>query len=372
MSAALNQEDPDVVMEDELEYESDVEADLEVDELDSSGSDQENPAQPSVSTSKKVTSGKPGTRVPGHTLLPQVRIENILQADGVTGNLALSKDGQFVLSIATEEFIKRLALAGLAKAKANRQQNMVNYTDMSTVALRQREFRFLRETIPEPFALSTAWELRGIRHMELMEEDPALGGIIPEGSFNQVSVPPSPEALTPPIASTSNSTTTTTASKRKKNGVEANGHSSSTAASSSRRPPSINPEIASISTTTSTTKASSSSRGGLKKNGSGSSIATLNGHGKHTAASVASTTGLSTPSEEKDEPMLDVDDEGTSNVDVDEDDEMTGGEPPWSAAQYSEPPMGSLQGPGTAPGFGRAAQDAHGRTIYSQQKNQPD
>lgn len=114
----------DVVMEDELEYESDVEADLEVDELDSSGSDQENAAQPSASTaSKKANTAKQGARVPGHTLLPQVRIENILQADGaspppscaylalrteyvvlnpgISGNLALSKEGQFILSVAT-------------------------------------------------------------------------------------------------------------------------------------------------------------------------------------------------------------------------------------------------------------------------------
>ena len=78
MEAAPLHSDADVVMEDELEYESDVEAELEVDELDSSGSDQENAAEPeSVSTVKSK-------RAPGTTLLPQTRIENILQADGVS------------------------------------------------------------------------------------------------------------------------------------------------------------------------------------------------------------------------------------------------------------------------------------------------
>lgn len=65
----------------------DVEADLEVDQLDSSGSDQEQetaaqPASISTASTKKAAPGKPGVRVPGHTLLPQARIENILQADG--------------------------------------------------------------------------------------------------------------------------------------------------------------------------------------------------------------------------------------------------------------------------------------------------
>jgi hypothetical protein len=81
MNTGVREEEHDVVMEDELEYESDVEADLEVDELDSSGDDQENAVQQPVSTSKKAPAVKPGTRVPGHTLLPQVRIENILNAD---------------------------------------------------------------------------------------------------------------------------------------------------------------------------------------------------------------------------------------------------------------------------------------------------
>lgn len=93
MNAGVREEDPDVVMEDELDYESDVEADLEVDELDSSGSDQENTAQPSVSTSKKAPAAKPGTRVPGHTLLPQVRIENILNADGTSCSLLDTRRG---------------------------------------------------------------------------------------------------------------------------------------------------------------------------------------------------------------------------------------------------------------------------------------
>lgn len=62
-------------------YESDVEAELEVDQLDSDSEIDENTDPSKPSTSKK-TSSKPGERSPGHTLLPNVRLYNILQAEG--------------------------------------------------------------------------------------------------------------------------------------------------------------------------------------------------------------------------------------------------------------------------------------------------
>jgi len=62
-------------------YESDIEAELEVDQLDSDSEIDEvsDPSKPS--TSKQSTS-KPGERSPGHTLLPTVRLDNMLQAEG--------------------------------------------------------------------------------------------------------------------------------------------------------------------------------------------------------------------------------------------------------------------------------------------------
>lgn len=59
---------------------SDVEAELEVDELDSDTDPEADPAKPSAR--KNGSSMKPGERIPGHTLLPAVRLENIIQADG--------------------------------------------------------------------------------------------------------------------------------------------------------------------------------------------------------------------------------------------------------------------------------------------------
>lgn len=97
---------------------TDVEAELEVDQLDSD-TDPDEPADSTKSRKTKNGSHRPGERIPGHTLLPAVKLENMIQAEGtsiptslfsltimnksigVTGNMALSKEGLFVLSIAT-------------------------------------------------------------------------------------------------------------------------------------------------------------------------------------------------------------------------------------------------------------------------------
>ncbi|KAF8895523.1 hypothetical protein BD779DRAFT_1660310 [Infundibulicybe gibba] len=114
-----------------------------------------------------------GERVPGTSLLPTVRLENIIQADGVTGNLALSKEGLFVLSIATEEFIKRMIQAGQLKASSER-RNMIHYRDMAATTQQYQEFMFLNDTIPPPISLSEALHLRKEREKELLADDPTL------------------------------------------------------------------------------------------------------------------------------------------------------------------------------------------------------
>jgi hypothetical protein len=66
-------------MQQDAADDSDVEAEIEVDQLDSD-------SDPEVDTTKPSTTkngSRPGVRVPGHTLLPAVRLENIIQADGM-------------------------------------------------------------------------------------------------------------------------------------------------------------------------------------------------------------------------------------------------------------------------------------------------
>ena len=144
--------------------ESDVED--EVDQLDSDSEVGETANEALAKKNDPID----GQRVPGQSLLPAVRLENIITAEGtllqvlvnwfllkvciliiilagVTGSLALSKEGLFMLSIATvrlslwipgrcgpltsikEEFIKRMAEAGHLKATSER-RTTVTYPDM--------------------------------------------------------------------------------------------------------------------------------------------------------------------------------------------------------------------------------------------------
>lgn len=143
---------------------TDSEGEAEVDELES---DSESEQGTSASATQKKEGKRMGERVLGTTLLPISRVENIIQADGmsrlplrngccwcdftsvfqgITTNLSMSKEASFVLSIATvyiafvlcdsgvyttlqEEFIKRMVQAGHRQASASRQSS-VNYVDM--------------------------------------------------------------------------------------------------------------------------------------------------------------------------------------------------------------------------------------------------
>lgn len=143
-----------------------TETDAEVDQLDSD-SDIEG-------TESGSSDGQTGAiRLPGHSLLPTERLENILQADGVTGTLALSKEALFVLSVATEEFIKRMATTGHIHANAQR-RNVVSYVDMAASTQQYQEFMFLKDTIPAPISIAKAMQLRQAKEKEVIEDDPAL------------------------------------------------------------------------------------------------------------------------------------------------------------------------------------------------------
>ncbi|EAU85903.1 hypothetical protein CC1G_02926 [Coprinopsis cinerea okayama7 len=234
----------DVPMSDDLPYEEDVEAELEVDELDPSDDEQPAPAPtatgpsaPSISTSSAAppsastagrsgSTSKPGVRVPGSTLFPASKIENLLQANGIHAsgsNLGMSKEGQFMLSIATEEFIKMLVKFAWDEAQ-HAKSNLIRYEDMAIVPLAyQPEMAFLQDIIPRAMNIEYAMEFRERRLKELEEEDPALGGYIPPPYMNN----------TPFYGGAASSSTVSKSSKPKKekastNGkAQANGHSAS-------------------------------------------------------------------------------------------------------------------------------------------------
>ncbi|KAI0632095.1 hypothetical protein C8Q77DRAFT_1158768 [Trametes polyzona] len=161
----------------------------EVDQLDS-GSDGEEEVgeemEPEVEDEGASSSKgrrKLGVRVPGHTLVPQDKLDNILQAEGAGQHM--SKEAVFMLSIATEEFIKRLAEAGSQQSITENRQH-VQYRDMAYLAQRRSEYRFLEDTIPTPISITQAMALRAAKERELLEDDPAISAIAPP------SPPPAP------------------------------------------------------------------------------------------------------------------------------------------------------------------------------------
>jgi len=156
----------------------------DIDQLDSDSEVDEDPEASSASVKKG--SRKDGKRIPGQTLLAMNRLENIMQADGVTGNLSMSKEASYVLSIATEEFIKRMALTAHHQMSAERRCTVV-YADMSMTAQQYQEFMFLRDTIPHPMPLSEALERREMKEKQNLNTDPAISTTTSLPNFASIS-----------------------------------------------------------------------------------------------------------------------------------------------------------------------------------------
>ncbi|KAF9049599.1 hypothetical protein BDZ89DRAFT_940929, partial [Hymenopellis radicata] len=145
--------------------ESDIEANAEVDQLDDD-------SEPELGNDGGPSSSKARGRALGQSLLPTVRLENIIQADGVTGTLTMSKEALFIISVATEEFIKRLAQGGLDQAKSQ-ERSAVQYEDMAATILQYQEFRFLEDYIPTPISLADALAEREVMESKVFDEEPA-------------------------------------------------------------------------------------------------------------------------------------------------------------------------------------------------------
>ncbi|KAJ7175854.1 hypothetical protein C8R46DRAFT_1079825 [Mycena filopes] len=148
---------------------------------------------------------EPLLREPGETLLPAVRIENLIKADGGMGTLALSKEGLFILSVAAEEFIKRLTQGGQRQAGVEGRTS-VNYRDMAATTQQYQEFMFLQETIPSPVSLSEALRLRELKEKEMLEHDPALAAPTPYSSKPKPKKAPNGKDKQPRNGSSSSST----------------------------------------------------------------------------------------------------------------------------------------------------------------------
>ncbi|KZP01347.1 hypothetical protein CALVIDRAFT_133077 [Calocera viscosa TUFC12733] len=94
----------------------------------------------------------------GKTLLPVARVQKILKADKEMSTCG--KDAVFLISVAAEEFIKRLAQAGHQQAQRDK-RSTVQQRDLATAVrtTQHEELAFLEDIIPPAMTLSRALEL---------------------------------------------------------------------------------------------------------------------------------------------------------------------------------------------------------------------
>jgi histone H3/H4 len=83
----------------------------------------------------------------GKSLLPFARVQKIIKADKDIPIVA--KEAVFLISVATEEFIKRLTEASRRVANGEKRVT-VQQRDIATVVHSATEFVFLDEIIPRP------------------------------------------------------------------------------------------------------------------------------------------------------------------------------------------------------------------------------
>lgn len=94
---------------------------------------------------EKPPKPKPAPPELGESILPMARVQKIMKADKELPNV--TKEAVHTISVATEEFIKRLSAAAYQQASRER-RTMVQYKDVALAVKRNPEMHFLEEMIP--------------------------------------------------------------------------------------------------------------------------------------------------------------------------------------------------------------------------------
>ncbi|WFD07298.1 DNA-directed DNA polymerase [Malassezia vespertilionis] len=102
----------------------------------------------------------------GTTVFPMARVSKIIKAD--TAVDICSKEATFLISAATELFVKKFVEEGYTNARLDKRK-MIRYNDMARAVQQNGYFDFLQEVVPMPVPLSAALQ----RREELTEKDGA-------------------------------------------------------------------------------------------------------------------------------------------------------------------------------------------------------
>ncbi|KAH9854659.1 hypothetical protein C2E23DRAFT_817429 [Lenzites betulinus] len=348
----------------------------EIDQLDSGLDDEEEDMEPEVEEDEGTSSAKGrkrlGVRVPGHTLVPQDKLDNILQAEGAGQHM--SKEAVFMLSVATEEFVKKLAEAGYKQTLAENRQH-VQYRDMSILTHERSEYKFLEDTIPRPISITAAMALRAAKEREILEDDPAISAALPSSPPflpNNPSVSASISTTRPnPRARQSLPAQTNGVQKPKANGSASAGGASASASTTAsgrqrirdsngrwRRTANGSHSEATPTSTTSTRAGSARIRNRSARAREAAEAEEPNSRAAHQNGTPAAANGRSASS-------------ASMHQDVNVSPGSATQSEPWTSGQFTGPASAYLEESGRLPSFnGRGGISGNpGRTIYSQQRS---
>ncbi|KAI6015506.1 hypothetical protein BKA83DRAFT_4232946 [Pisolithus microcarpus] len=110
-------------------------------------------------------------REAGKSVLPFSRVQKIIKVDKDLPMVA--RDATFLISMATEEFIKRLAQAS-QKVAEREKRSTVQQRDVATVTRRADEFFFLDEIISGPQPATTKRKPKALQEEQSVLEAPTL------------------------------------------------------------------------------------------------------------------------------------------------------------------------------------------------------
>ncbi|CUA72549.1 hypothetical protein RSOLAG22IIIB_04948 [Rhizoctonia solani] len=102
-------------------------------------------AQAQVVPNEKQPKPKPAAPELGESVLPMARVQKIMRADKELPNV--TKEAVHTISVATEEFIRRLSSAAFTQADREK-RSMIQYRDVALAVKRTPELHFLEEMIP--------------------------------------------------------------------------------------------------------------------------------------------------------------------------------------------------------------------------------
>ncbi|KAJ1020694.1 hypothetical protein NDA16_004086 [Ustilago loliicola] len=127
-----------------------------------------------TATKSTSTSKPPSTR--GTSVFPTARVSKIIKADRDVD--ICSKEATFLISIATEIFIKKLTDQAYTNARLDKRKHIF-YKDLSRAVQQTESLEFLKDVIPTPIALSSALQARhGKMQQKQLEENMILEGTL--------------------------------------------------------------------------------------------------------------------------------------------------------------------------------------------------